>query len=87
MADIRPLAERIEDGIRQRTEKRIDAALSRARTAALTAYTNELREPCGIPFDVVISDVLAEAEAKLRPLAIEHCQRIETDRVLARLAS
>lgn len=84
---LKPLAERIEVGIRERTERRVDDALAQARDVAFRAYSMALRATCGIPFDVVIADVMAEAEKSLRAQAIACGERAEIETVLRRLGA
>lgn len=86
-AALQPLAARIEAGIRERTETRVDEALAVARDVAFRAYSQALRTTCGLPFDVVISEVMSEAEKSLRAAAVTAAERIETDSVLKRLAA
>lgn len=79
------LADRIETGIRERAEKRVDEALARARETAFRAYADALRAPCGLPFEVVVATVMGEAEASLRLAALMAAKDLETDITLKRL--
>jgi len=79
--------DRIESGIRERTERRVDEALAQARNVAFKAYAMALRSTCGRPFEVVIADVMSEAEKALRAQAIAHGERAELDAVLRRLGA
>lgn len=85
MIAARPLVDRIEDGIRARAESRTDEALAQAREIAFRAYANAFRPLCGVPFEVVIGDVMSQAEASIREAAIAEARRIETDAVLRKL--
>lgn len=84
---IAPLAERIEADIRARNEARVDEALAQARDIAHQAYAKAFRPVCGVPFDVIVADVMSQAEASLRAQAVVHGTRIETEAVLRRLAT
>ncbi len=85
MADLRDLSERIEAGIRERTERRVDEAMAAASEVAFRAYSMAFRSTCGVPFDVVIADVMSVAEKSIRAAATEAGIRAELAHVLKRL--
>lgn len=84
---VRPLADRIEADIHARTIERVDAALAQARDIAHRAYANAFRSVCGVPFDVVLADVMSQAEASIREQAIVAAERIEIETILRHLAA
>lgn len=86
-AALKPLSDRIEAGIRKRTEERVDAALAAARGAAFRAYSDALASVCGLPFAVTVADVMSGAEETLRVAAIAAGEGIETAAVLKQLQS
>jgi len=87
MSPLKPLSDRIEEGIRERAIERVEAAIVSARLVALPAYADALRPACGRPFDVIVAGILREAETKIADAARAEAVRIETDNVLKRLSS
>lgn len=87
MNPLKPLSDLIEEGIRIRANARVEAAIFSARLVALPAYADALRPTCGRPFDVIVEDILREAETKIADAARAEAVRIETDNVLKRLSA